>query len=246
MAQTPALLVPDWPAPPNVRAVCSTRQGGVSEGVFASLNLGQHVGDNAEHVMLNRQRFTALAQMPAAPVWLAQVHGTQVLRLTAGSPDDQQADASISREKGVVCTVMTADCLPLLLCDTDGSQVAAVHAGWRGLCDGVIENSIAQFATPAKVLAYLGPAISQSAFEVGDEVRSAFIANAAQASQAFVAGQAGKWQADLYLLARQRLMASGVKQIYGGNYCTYRQAEWFFSYRRDGQTGRMASAIWLV
>jgi polyphenol oxidase len=246
MTHNPALLIPDWPAPPNVRAVCSTRLGGVSGGVFASMNLGQHVGDKPEHVSTNRQRFARQAQMPASPVWLAQVHGTQVQRLTAGSPDDQQADAGVSCDTGVVCTVMTADCLPLLLCDTDGTQVAAVHAGWRGLCEGVIENTITQFATPAKVMAYLGPAISQSAFEVGSEVRSAFMTHASEAEQAFYAGTNGKWQADLYQLARQRLAACGVVQIYGGSYCTYRQAELFFSYRRDGQTGRMASSIWLV
>lgn len=183
--------------------------------------------------------------MPSAPFWLQQVHGTKVLQLDSSSLARQQADASVTSVAGVVCTVMTADCLPLLLCDTAGRRVAAVHAGWRGLCDGVIERAVEQFAIAGQVLAYLGPAISQSAFEVGPEVRAAFISKAAEAEQAFVSGAAGKWQADLYLLARQRLQAAGVWQIYGGNFCTYAQSELFFSYRRDGQTGRMAASIWL-
>jgi polyphenol oxidase len=246
MTQNPVLLLPDWPAPENVRAVCSTRLGGVSKGVFASMNLGLHVGDKPEHVAANRQRFTALAQMPAAPVWLEQVHGTDVLRLGAGSVNQVRADACVSSTAGVVCAVMTADCLPLLLCDSRGTQVAAVHAGWRGLCDGVIENAVSQFNEPAKIMAYLGPAISQPAFEVGAEVRAAFIRSDTEAEQAFVAGEKDKWQADLYLLARQRLLAAGVFQIYGGRFCTYSQPELFFSYRRDGQTGRMAASIWFV
>lgn len=240
------LLTPNWPVPPNVRAVFSTRAGGCSEGCYASLNLGDHVADEPQYVAENRRRFRQLAQMPAEPVWLQQVHGTTVLSVDHTSAVGQQADASVTSLAGVVCTVMTADCLPLLLCDASGSQVAAVHAGWRGLCDGIIERTLAQFARPEQVLAYLGPAISQSAFEVGPEVRAAFVARAAEAQQAFIPGQRGKWQADLYLLASQRLRAIGVTQIYGGHFCTYRQAELFFSYRRDGQTGRMASSIWLV
>jgi len=239
------LLLPDWPAPANVRAVCSTRSGGCSTGVYASLNLGNHVADNAERVAENRRRYQLLAQMPAAPVWLNQVHGTAVSVLTKASIADT-ADASVTCESGVVATVMTADCLPLLLCDKAGTQVAAVHAGWRGLCDGVIEATLAHFAKPADVLVYLGPAISQRAFEVGPEVRAAFIGHSAQAALAFSSGNNNKWQADLYLLAKQRLQACGVQHIYGGQYCTYQQSELFFSYRRDGQTGRMASSIWLA
>ncbi len=240
------LLTPDWPAPANVRAVCSTRNGGSSAGAYGSLNLGDHVADNAMHVQDNRRRYQQVAQMPAAPVWLQQVHGTTVQVLTAQSAANQPADASVTSETHVVCTVMTADCLPLLLCDNSGTQVGAVHAGWRGLCDGVIESAVAHFANPAKVLAYLGPAIGPQVFEVGDEVRRAFVARAAQAELAFQQIAKDKWLADLYLLARQRLMGVGVQQIYGGTYCTYRQAELFFSYRRDGQTGRMASSIWLT
>ena len=243
-----SLLIPNWPAPANVKAAVSTRLGGYSEGCYASLNVGDHVGDNEQHVLQNRACFWQVAQMPAEPVWLQQVHGTRVLTLNRANHNShhgQQADGSITTDSGVVCTVMTADCLPLLLCDSAGRQVAAVHAGWRGLCDGIIEQAVAQFANTAEVLAYLGPAISQSAFEVGPEVRAAFISSAAEAEQAFVPGAAGKWQADLYLLARQRLQAAGVFQIYGGDYCTYAQQELFFSYRRDGKTGRMAASIWL-
>lgn len=240
------LILPDWPAPANVRAVCSTRSGGCSTGVYASLNLGNHVADSAERVAKNRQHYQLLAQMPATPVWLNQVHGTAVSVLSKTSTPGDTADASVTCEPGVVATVMTADCLPLLLCDKAGTQVAAVHAGWRGLCDGVIEATLAHFAKPAEVLVYLGPAISQSAFEVGPEVRTAFISHSAQAEQAFVSGKGNKWQADLYLLAKQRLQACGVQHIYGGQYCTYLQSELFFSYRRDGQTGRMASSIWLA
>ena len=243
---TENLLIPDWPIPANVRAVCSTRVGGVSAGCYASLNLGDHVGDIPDNVEANRDRYQHFAAMPAAPIWLQQVHGTQVLAAASQSISGQQADASVTSESGVVCTVMTADCLPLLLCDAAGTQVAAVHAGWRGLCDGIIEKTVCQFANPTSVMAYLGPAISQPAFEVGAEVREAFIAVAAEAQKAFIAGVEGKWQADLYLLARQRLRSVGVAQIYGGNFCTYRQPELFFSYRRDGQTGRMASSIWLA
>lgn len=239
------LLLPDWPAPANVHAVCSTRLGGCSTGAFASLNLGSHVGDEPARVTQNRSQYQQAAALPAAPVWLNQVHGTAVATLSANSTAGITADAAVSRQPGVVATVMTADCLPLLLCDSDGTQVAAVHAGWRGLCDGIIETTLAHFKRPAEVLVYLGPAISQAAFEVGSEVRDAFIKHDPAAAQAFICGKAGKYQADLYQLARQRLAACGVRQIYGGSYCTYQHSELFFSYRRDGQTGRMASSIWL-
>jgi polyphenol oxidase len=246
MTDNSALIIPDWPAPVNVRAVCSSRRGGCSEGVYASLNLGDHVADASDKVAANRRRYQQMAQMPAPPVWLNQVHGTDVISLTPTTANGCNADAAVSTGRGVVATVMTADCLPLLLCDAGGTQVAAVHAGWRGLCNGVIENTLAHFANPAEVLVYLGPAISQTAFEVGPEVRAAFIAQMPEAAQAFIAGNDGKWWADLYLLARQRLARCGVQQIYGGNHCTYQQTELFFSYRRDGQTGRMASSVWLV
>lgn len=239
------LLRPDWPAPANVHTVCSTRLGGCSVGLFTGLNLGSHVGDEPAKVVQNRQQYQHAAAMPNAPVWLNQVHGVTVAKLTTNSESGITADAAISREPDIVATVMTADCLPLLLCDTAGTQVAAVHAGWRGLCDGIIEATLRTFVPGAAVLAYLGPAISQAAFEVGTEVRDAFIAHDPSAANAFIPGKGDKYQADLYLLARQRLAACGVSQIYGGNYCTYQHSELFFSYRSDGQTGRMASSIWL-
>ncbi len=184
--------------------------------------------------------------MPAEPVWLKQVHSTAVLQLDKQTTAGITADASVTAVPGVVCTVMTADCLPVLLCDSCGTQVAAVHAGWRGLCHGIIEAALAQFARPGQVLAYLGPAIGPGAFEVGPEVRAAFMAHTGAAEAAFVAGQDGKYFADLYLLARQRLQQCGVQHIYGGSYCTYQQSGLFFSYRRDGSTGRMASSVWLT
>ena len=228
-----------------MRAVCSTRQGGCSTGAFASLNLGLHVNDDPVLVSENRRRYQQLAHMPASPVWLQQVHGIRVLPLSQHTVPGEIADASVTAEPGIVASVMTADCLPLLLCDIQGSKVAAIHAGWRGLCSGIIEATLAHFSVPEQVMVYLGPAISQTAFEVGPEVRAAFIAHQALAEVAFTAASNGKFFADLYLLARQRLQHCGVSQIYGGSFCTHRQTELFFSYRRDGQTGRMASSIWL-
>lgn len=241
----PDLLTPGWPAPANVKAVCSTRAGGCSAGPYQSLNLGGHVGDSAQAVSHNRQLFQAMAAMPDQPVWLNQTHSTRCITLLSTTPDNVDADASFSRQPGLVCTVMTADCLPILICNRAGTEIAAVHAGWRGLCDGIIENTLQLFSQPADCMAWLGPAISQAAFEVGDEVRQAFINQDPAAAVAFIAGSEGKWLGDLYMLARQRLANFGVSAIYGGNYCTYSQRSEFFSYRRDGQTGRMASAIWL-
>ncbi|GAB2915472.1 purine nucleoside phosphorylase YfiH [Rheinheimera gaetbuli] len=240
------MLTPDWPAPANVRAVCSTRLGGCSTGAYASLNLGLHVDDDTALVIENRRRYQQQAKMPTPPVWLEQVHGVRVLSLSGYTASGETADASVTAERGVVATVMTADCLPLLLCDARGTQVATIHAGWRGLCHGIIEATLAHFTIPEHVMVYLGPAISQRAFEVGPEVRAAFVAHNAEAEAAFVVTDNGKFLADLYLLARQRLQRCGVSQIYGGSFCTYQQTELFFSYRRDGQTGRMASSIWLV
>lgn len=242
------LLFPDWPAPENVRAVSSKRMGGCSEGVFQSFNLGDHVGDDPARVNNNRQRFQALAGMPNAPLWLQQVHGVKVARpeLSKAKGEAVVADAAYSFKAKTVCTVMTADCLPLLVCDKAGQEVAAIHAGWRGLAAGVIEQTLQHFqAKAADILVWLGPAIGPKAFEVGAEVRSAFIAQQPSARAAFSALSDGKYLADIYLLARQRLATLGISAVYGGEYCTYQQAEYFFSYRRDGQTGRMASAIWL-
>jgi YfiH family protein len=257
-------IVPDWPAPTRVRCLLTTRHGGVSQGAYASLNLGNHVGDDAQAVAENRARL--VAKLPVAPKWLQQVHGTTVLDasvLTAALPAPE-ADALLARQAGEVCAVLTADCLPVLLCDKAGTVVAAVHAGWRGLQAGVLERAIAAMACPGdQLLAYLGPAIGPEAFEVGDDVRDAFITGNRDAAAAFkVLSSKGntpcaarpmenksaseKWLANIYLLARQGLARLGVDAVYGGDYCTVREAERFFSYRRDGITGRMAALIWLA
>ena len=241
-----SLIVPDWQVPANVCACSSTRQGGVSQAPWDSLNLGAHVGDELQHVQTNRQRMLELADLPSMPQWLEQVHGTEVLTLDWKVPASLRADAAYTRTPGVVCGVMTADCLPVLFCSQDGQEVAAAHAGWRGLCNGVLEETIKAFsAPPSQIVAWLGPAISTDAFEVGPEVREAFIAQNPGDSTAFrPAGE--KFYADLWQLAKHRLQACGVRHVWGGGQCTYSQPEQFFSFRRDGVTGRMASLIWLI
>ncbi len=241
-----SFVVPDWPAPANVCALQTTRLGGVSAAPWAGFNLGDHVGDDPAHVAANRAALGGL--LPTEPCWLQQVHGIIAVDAAkmAKTTEAIIADASYSRESGAVCVVMTADCLPVLFCDRAGSVVAAAHAGWRGLLAGVLESTIAAMAVaPDELLAWFGPAIGPQAFEVGDEVRAAFVADSAQAAAAFVAQPAGKWLADIELLARQRLQAAGLTAIYGGGRCTVSDAENYFSYRRDGQTGRMASLVWL-
>ncbi|OIR02290.1 laccase domain protein YfiH [mine drainage metagenome] len=237
-------IVPDWPAPANVKALQTTRHGGISTAPYDTLNLGLHVGDSPQAVARNRQLLEPL--LPSEPVWLEQVHGTVVADADSASCH-VQADACIARHRGAVCVVMTADCLPVLLCDEAGTVVGAVHAGWKGLAAGVIEATVkAMDVAPHKLMAWFGPAIGQEAFEVGAEVRAAFIAHQARAAEAFVAhGGQGKYLADIYLLARQRLEVLGIRKVSGGNYCTYRQKDRFFSYRRDGVTGRMGTFIWL-
>jgi YfiH family protein len=241
-------FAPDWPAPTNVKALQTTRNGfaanhGISLPPFSSFNLGSHVSDLPEHVAANRALLTQT--LPQAPAWLNQIHGIEVVD-AAGVSYPVDADASYTRTRGAVSVVMTADCLPLLFCDRAGTMVAAAHAGWRGLCNGVIEATAAKMACPAsEILVWLGPAIGPAEFEVGDEVRAAFIAHDAAASLAFNAKSEGKWLADIYLLARQRLHTLGITAIYGGDQCTVTQGETYFSYRRDGQTGRLASLIWL-
>lgn len=239
----PEWIVPDWPAPPNVGALQTTRQGGVSQGPYASLNLGDHVGDDPQQVQANRRLLQD--RMPGVPFWLQQVHGIEVLDAEV-AVCDAEADAAIARTAGRVCVVMTADCLPVLLCDRKGSVVAAVHCGWRSLAAGIIERTVEKMGCPAEdVLAWLGPAIGPMAFEVGNDVRSAFVQCDAAAAEAFVSGVNGKWLADIFLLARQRLYSLGVQQIFGGGLCTFTDQRRFFSYRRDGVTGRMGSFIWL-
>lgn len=238
------LIIPDWPAPHNVRALQTTRLGGISRTPYDSLNLGSHVGDAPLDVARNRMLLNTL--LPSEPVWLEQVHGTLVA--DADSAEClPQADACISRRRSAVCVVMTADCLPVLLCDQQGSVVGAVHAGWKGLAAGVIEATVQAMNEPTQnLMAWLGPAISREAFEVGGEVREVLMAADPQAARAFAASQDGKWLADIYALARLRLNALGITKIYGGDYCTYREPDKFFSYRRDGITGRMGTFVWLA
>lgn len=237
-------IIPDWPAPQNVRALQTTRNGGVSVAPYHSLNLGDHVGDASLAVERNRMLLQPL--LPSEPVWLKQVHGTVVA--DAGQAACwPQADACITSHPGAVCVVMTADCLPVLLCDEQGGVVGAAHAGWRGLCDGVIEQAVrAMNVPPQTIMAWLGPAIGPQAFEVGEEVRAAFVAQQPQAAAAFAAGLPGKWYADIYQLARLRLHLLGITRIYGGSLCTCTDHERFFSYRRDGATGRMGTFIWMT
>lgn len=251
------IIEPTWNAPARVRAVCTTRQGGVSEGPYASLNLAEHVGDDAAHVAANRALLRTALGLPSEPLWLSQVHGCDVHLPDAAAPYPAQAgpcaaDAAVASQPGQVCVVMTADCLPVLLCDAQGCAVAAVHAGWRGLLEGVIEAAVAHLrvrlglASAGPIMAWLGPAIGPDAFEVGAEVLDAFCARDAGAAAAFRPGAGARFFADLYLLARQRLQAAGVRDISGGDYCTLSDPERFFSYRRDGRTGRMASMIWIA
>ncbi len=234
---------PDWPAPLGVRAASTTRAGGVSEGDWAGLNLALHVGDDPRRVALNRERLRQALQLPAEPAWLRQVHGCDVAELGRAAAACE-ADAAFADTPGQVCAVLTADCLPVLFADRRGRAVAAAHAGWRGLAAGVLEATLARFDDPGEVIAWLGPAIGPAAFEVGDEVREAFLSADPGASGAFVPHR-GRWRADLYALARRRLAAAGIGGVYGGGRCTYSEPRHFYSYRRDGRTGRQASLIWI-
>lgn len=239
-------IEPDWPAPPSVRAFSTTRAGGASRAPYAGLNLGDHVGDDQATVSANRAHLRQRLGLPGAPHWLRQVHGCAVARTDSDAPGCE-ADAVMAREAGQVCAVLTADCLPLLLCDRGGTRVAAVHAGWRGLADGVIEAAVARLeAQPGTLLCWLGPAIGPDAFEVGEQVRAVFLQRGGSAAAAaFRPSHRRKWLADIYLLARQRLESVGVTRVFGGGLCTYSDEKRFFSYRRDGVTGRMGSLIWI-
>lgn len=240
------LIAPDWPAPSRVRACATTRRGGVSEGRFSGLNLALHVEDEADRVRANRALLKQALDLPAEPVWLEQVHGVRVIDVGEANLS-LQADAAFTSRPGVVCSVMTADCLPLLLCDRQGTRVAAAHAGWRGLQAGVIEQTVSALGLPAdQLLAWLGPAIGPEAFEVGDEVRQAFMQTGNEAEVAFRPARPGHWWADIYQLARQRLHGLGIESVYGGGLCTYQDEARFYSYRRAGRTGRMASLIWMT
>ncbi|MFO7641292.1 MAG: peptidoglycan editing factor PgeF [Candidatus Competibacteraceae bacterium] len=240
------LIFPDWPAPTRVWAVSTTRAGGVSLPPYDRLNLATHVGDDPACIAENRRRLAVMAGFPAEPAWLEQVHGTTVAAAeTVDAP--VAADAAWTRVPGQPCVVMTADCLPVLLCDRAGTVVAAAHAGWRGLAGGVIAATVARLnAAPAELLAWLGPAIGPAAFEVGEEVRAAFLALDAGNAGCFQPSPTGRWLADLYELARRQLRRLGVPAIYGGDHCTFSEPERFFSYRRESRTGRMATLIWLA
>ncbi len=237
-------LVPAWDAPSGVRALTTCRQGGVSRPPYDSLNLAAHVGDAPPAVAENRARLVREAGLPAQPRWLRQVHGAVVVE--ASRAENAQADGLFTCDENVVCAVLTADCLPLLLCTRDGRGVAALHCGWRGLAAGIVEAGVAALAAVGggALLAWLGPAIGPQAFVVGDEVRAAFLARDGGCAGAFRPAAGGCWHADLYALARRRLAACGVTSVSGGGWCTWRAREHFFSHRRDGVTGRMATLIW--
>jgi polyphenol oxidase len=279
-------LVPNWPAPANIHAATTLRTGGVSRGIFSSLNPAAHVSDDNDQVRQNRQIISEMLDLPAEPVWLEQIHSNRAVKAEnppylplqkGGRGDLQQADASYTDESGVVCAVLTADCLPLLVCSRDGAQVAAIHAGWRGLLAGVISNTVVAMQIPLDPLAnpppfskgeasqfrntdlspplckrgargdllvWLGPAIGPDCFEVGSEVRDAFLQKSVEFSSAFKQQSNDKWLADIYQLARIELAALGIANVYGGTHCTFTEHERFYSYRRDAQTGRMATLIW--
>lgn len=239
------MIYPDWPAPPGVHAVTTTREGGVSTAPYDSLNPASHVGDRSQAVQQNRWIIQQRLHLPNQPAWLNQVHGELVVA-AAGAGECPTADASYTDQRQVVCAVLTADCLPVLFCDRDGSRVAAAHAGWRGLAGGVLESTVKTLGTePGQLMAWLGPAIGPDAFEVGADVRDAFIDLNSATIDAFSSRAKGRWLADIYHLARIRLHEAGVTAIYGGGFCTFTDEKRFFSYRRDGVTGRMASLIWL-
>lgn len=259
-----AVIVPDWPAPARVHAASTQRAGGVSRGPYASLNLSTAVGDDATIVSRNRRILAEFLDLPAEPLWLRQVHGTRVLDLDGGdlpaatrrtdrtfpgastSTPLPAADGAVTSRPGLPCAVLTADCLPVLLCDTSGSCVGVAHAGWRGLAGGVLESAVSRMSVAAsRLLAWVGPGIGPGAYEVGGEVLAQFAATDPNAARCFSPNPNGRWQADLYGLARQRLRAAGVEAVYGGGWCTHTEPELFFSHRREAPCGRMATVIWL-
>lgn len=241
----PSVIRAQWPAPKSIKTLISTRIGGVSKTPFTELNLGDHVGDLQQSVDKNRELLARL--LPSEPHWLSQVHGVDVADIRSLSRESiPVADGTHTNQLNQVSCVMTADCLPVLMCNAQGTQVAAVHAGWRGLLDGILEVAVSKFDKEDALLVYLGPAIGPDAFEVGPEVRDGFINVNPECQVAFKpSSNKGKWLADIYQLAKIRLKHAGVNDIFGGDYCTYSEQERFFSYRRDGQTGRMASCIWI-
>jgi YfiH family protein len=239
-------LLPNWPAPSNVKACTTLRTGGVSQAPYHHFNLAEHVGDDVAHVRANRTLLKKELHLSDEPVWIEQTHSTIVLPAHAENRH-KEADASFTNQHHQVCIVLTADCLPLLICHREGTHVAAIHAGWRGLAGGIIQNTLQALQLPPEdLLVWMGPAISQKNYEVGEEVREHFLKLDPQAEKAFIPSPQQRWLANLYELARLQLKKLGVNNIYGGEYCTYSNQEMFFSYRRDGnQTGRMASLIWI-
>jgi YfiH family protein len=237
-------LSPEWGVPPTVRAVCTLRSGGVSAAPFASLNLATGVGDEPAAVAENRRRLRAALALPAEPLWLQQSHGVTVVAADAEAAPGP-ADAAVTSQDDRVLAIMVADCMPVLFASDDGAVIGAAHAGWRGLASGVLEATVeAMGVDPRRVHAWLGPAIGPRHFEVGAEVRAQFLAGDARAAAGFTANARGRWQCDLALLAKQRLARLGLKQLSAVQRCTYADAAGCYSYRRDGQTGRMAALIW--
>jgi polyphenol oxidase len=244
---TPSLLQMDWDLPPGVRAACTTRLGGVSAAPWDSFNLARHVGDAPENVAANRARLRELLGLATEPVWLNQVHGVEVADLDAAAPSGAPftADAAVTTRTGVACVVMVADCLPVLFTTRDGSRIGAAHAGWRGLAAGVLERTVEAIGAPGgDLLAWLGPCISPAHFEVGEEVRHEFVRQDAHAASCFENNPRGRWQADLVALARRRLTALGISAVSGGEWCTFADAERFYSHRRDATGGRIAALVW--
>lgn len=248
-------ITPSWPAPPRVKSLTTLRTGGVSLPPYDSFNLAAHVGDDPKSVLKNRIQLLQKAKLTTDPFWLTQVHGTTVLELDEISDETKEsktsfeppeADAAISRTKGKIPAVLTADCLPILICNNQGSEVAAIHAGWRGLAKGIIEITVEKlFSKRETLMAWLGPAIGPTAFEVGEEMRDAFSKKGDESAFKTIAYQTAKWTADIYQLARLRLQSLNIDQIYGGNFCTFTEPQRFFSFRRSNPTGRMATLIWL-
>lgn len=245
MSISSSYLAADWPAPANIFAFSTTRFQGSSYGKYDSFNLALHVDDRSENVQLNRQKLVSDLKLDNEPAWLNQIHGNHCIDAEACLGELINADASHTNKPRLVCAVMTADCLPILLTDQKGAWVAACHAGWRGLANGVVENTVNQYPGDTQnLMAWIGPAISRQHFEVGKEVEQQFVANSANSAKFFASNNNGRLQFDFIGLAKQRLIELGV-QVFGGDYCTYAQQKQFFSYRRDGQTGRMASLIWI-
>ena len=240
-------ITANWPAPKNIFCITTTRVGGVSKNEYSSLNLGGHVKDEESNVDKNRNLLLEELKLPNSPIWLEQIHGSAILSLGTKTPSDNTADAAYTNEVGVVCAVLTADCLPVVFCDQKGKHIAVAHGGWRGLVSGVLENTLQKFPIAHKeIMCWLGPAIGPNKFEVSKELVEEFIEKDTKHYNAFQNQQNGKYLANIYQIAKNILTKKGVTKVYGGEYCTYSESDKFYSYRRDGETGRMATLIWRV